>query len=1795
MREQTEQHKGESRFHWRRGYMALLLAAVFLFSGISPGLIASAELYIGQADPFVFGKPTLGSVETKTISGVQKGGKLEGQSGNINYYRIDAAHYPVVAFKQGSYALIWKAENSPWTEADKAAALKDVGSIDGSIGSMAISGWYYGEDFNTAQRTNANFNSNNYGNYYYDASDNHFYLQVDKLSHFDWGADPNWGGSDPNNPHPDDGATITLRKMVNDGKGTTPLSEWWQAKYGQPLDPAVRKSMTFYLYKAAFDGGALTDIVGITTLNESDQIIFLNVEPGWYAVAEELSGGSAGVFYTGEPIYIYVGANSVMGSIDAKNISGNFTVHWSGGYALGLKIVFDDGRSHSGTKPDGSGQAFTTERFDALMPDGSRIATYCADLGAHNIWGNYRFDEKNHNFTDPQMLYLIAAFDFLNENIRKDGNRYSGLNGEQETAICKALAQIVLWNLILQIDAEDHGGYAAAWYKMIYPESEENVKVKKVEGTEWFQWDGRNTYYDGGIINRGYVFAEDVVKYDASGRKQGVLFAKGTTLGDYITNYATLVDLLLDNPRSFVDIYNNKLDRMAGTNEEFVIGAVFIRGDGQSYSSIDQQRQMLVLFGNSKSDSGSSSVNTEYVNKYKPSTSVDIPVNKIVDSPTPPPATAFTFKAEQVDSLGSLEYTGKAARLSGKASTDEKGGAINIKIDGLTPGTHTFMVSEEDRKETGWAYDKHAYWIEVKVTDNKDGTATAAITNKHGSPDFVNYYEYAPGITSVFITGDKIMSGDAYLGPARIFTFLAEQVAGNNSDALVEDGKTGIGTVKVSNEAKKPYVIAVNDLTAGTYWFRVTETTEADDTGWIYDSRVYWVEVLVSDNGDGTATADISETSPVPVFENKYKAPVTEVSISGSKSIAGKYIGSGETFSFHAVQVAAMGSDLPAGSYGGTATVDISGSGVMANNGAFSIGIGDLAPGTYYFMVTEGAGAGEAPGWSYDKHAFWVQINVNDNGDGTATAEISGKSGETEFVNFYEAPTTSVLLTGDKLIEGGNTGPATTFTFNAEQVTAMGGDTAVAGGLTGTGSVTVTDETVKPYAIGISGLEAGVYYFKITEEAGQAGTGWTYDTSAYWAEVTVTVTPSGGDFVISASVTGQSEKTGFINTYKSPATFIVIEGNKTIDNATDDEPENQEFTFNAVQVLSMGSEEAVEGGISGTNTITGEGTYSIKLDGLTAAESPYYFLVTEAANEDEDWTMNDHGYWAQVTVEDNGDETATAEITGESGSPDFINYYMYTPGVTSAIITGDKRISGIYAGEDKTFTFTAVQVTGDGSNEAVEDGASGTGSITGEGTFTIGIGNLTRGTYWFKVTENDESSKGWTYSKQAYWVEVVVKDQGRHRAVATVSYDGGVFVNEYQSDKTSIEITGEKYIAVVGGFSASDQTFTVNASEVTDLGEDTPKDSGLTIAAGTVNTGGVPGKAGVYTINVGNLTVEGSPYYLQITEEQGTADGWTYDESIHWVKIEVTDNGDGTSSADIVGSRVPNFTNSYIGGKTSVTVPLEKTIIGNNYHARRFAFHAEQIRSFDNDAAIGGLRGRASIRDNGSFALSIDGLFMNPDFMVGEECIYYFKIVERAGKLGDGWTYSDNQVMIEVIVRDNGQGGLTASIGEVVGSPVFVNTYVRPPEEKIIVPDDFVPEEYPEFDPEGEQPDPETPGGTDPYVPPVPNDPDSILILVFDDDDNIVFIEIDDDDVPLGYWYYDEDAGEEEDEGLWIFDEDIPLAGWDDDEDDTPVVMPKTGSTPIRYYLLPIGAVLIGAGLFTLRPRKYLPKRLMGR
>ena len=125
----------------------------------------------------------------------------------------------------------------------------------------------------------------------------------------------------------------------------------------------------------------------------------------------------------------------------------------------------------------------------------------------------------------------------------------------------------------------------------------------------------------------------------------------------------------------------------------------------------------------------------------------------------------------------------------------------------------------------------------------------------------------------------------------------------------------------------------------------------------------------------------------------------------------------------------------------------------------------------------------------------------------------------------------------------------------------------------------------------------------------------------------------------------------------------------------------------------------------------------------------------------------------------------------------------------------------------------------------------------------------------------------------------------------------------------------------------------------------------------------------------------------------------------------------------------------------------------------------------------------------------------------------------------------------------------------------------------IILSDDVSIHDFPSIDFYNRQPDPDTPGGTHPGIPPNPNLIDYMLIPYINEHGAVFFVEIDELSSPLGEWFWDSE------QGIWIFEQYAPLGEYN--------ILPQTGvNGAICCVMLLSGALLASAGFAARRRQK---------
>ena len=253
-------------------------------------------------------------------------------------------------------------------------------------------------------------------------------------------------------------------------------------------------------------------------------------------------------------------------------------------------------------------------------------------------------------------------------------------------------------------------------------------------------------------------------------------------------------------------------------------------------------------------------------------------------------------------------------------------------------------------------------------------------------------------------------------------------------------------------------------------------------------------------------------------------------------------------------------------------------------------------------------------------------MTVSDNGDGTLTASADQQLNNLVFTNTYAAagtytPAVKKVLNGRDLKSG-------EFSFTVTEVDAQGA--AVKGGYTSTKS-NAADGTVTFDQITYS--EAGVHYYKVTEDAGQLG-GVTYSTQSYTIIVTVSDNENG---ILTASADQQLNDLVFTNTYAA-AGSTNLTATKNLTGREFKKGDNWNFTVTAEPADAPMPEHT-------TLTTSAESGNTEALDfgkinyTLEDAGKTYVYTITESGNVS--GVINDvvSTRTVSITAHDNGDGT----------------------------------------------------------------------------------------------------------------------------------------------------------------------------------------------------------------------------------------------------------------------------------------------------------------------------------------------------------------------------------------------------------------------------------------------------------------------------------------------------------------------------------------------------------------------------
>lgn len=856
----------------------------------------------------------------------------------------------------------------------------------------------------------------------------------------------------------------------------------------------------------------------------------------------------------------------------------------------------------------------------------------------------------------------------------------------------------------------------------------------------------------------------------------------------------------------------------------------------------------------------------------------------------------------------------------------------------------------------------------------------------------------------------------------------------------------------------------------GTYVYKVSEKhagTTID--GIAYSGNVAEITVTVKPNKKGELSADVKATSGETEFKNAYATNPVESSVTSqiavTKSLTGRDLTVGE-FSFELREIKDEDSEL-------IETVKNAADGKVTFS---AIKYTEIGQHTYKLHEVKG----NSGGIDYDDAVYTIVTTIADNGKGQLVATHELKDAKDvksiEFKNAYTTNATEASLAGiknlqvdDALTPADITGKFT-FTVTGEEGTPMPANASVtndAKGKVDFGKITFTLDDLNKALGEKPEKREHTFTYTVTESGEVAGV--TNDAKPS-REVSFTVTDDGkGNLSVSRKPDGNAAFT-FTNTYSAtPVETSVtdqITANKVL---TGRELAAGEFSFELVE-----GDKVVA---KGTNAADG----TIVMDKITYDKPGKHTYTLREANggtTSKGITYSDAEYTIETTITDNGDGTLKAEhVLKDATAATFKNTYSVAPLDAELDFDLGKVISGRdwTDGDEFSFTITAPE------DAPLPDPATVTVSKKDakDGIAAIKFGKIhyaAAGTYKYEIRENAGSTVGLTYDAHVATAEVTVTENGDGSLTANVTKkENGRFTNTYRTELNYTAAGGlwlSKYLdgrpMIEGQF-----TFTV-----------TPADDASARALGLLpgaNSFKSPAAAeatvGLIDILAGHEVIfmqadAGKTFTYTVAEKNDGQPGYTYDDAVRTVTIAIADDTAGTLTATTTVSGGPEgthetvhksgenkvekalvpFHNSYSAttntpGGTAAQVVATKTLTGRPMADGEFWFGI---------AYQGELVAYENLKPNIGGHVSFDTLHYDTKMLANLEAAGLAHRTDKDGKLA--WTinytaYEDlfglpNGVSattwsfgFKVIVVDNGDGTLTATVDYGGVEPLFENVY----------------------------------------------------------------------------------------------------------------------------------------------------------
>lgn len=914
--------------------------------------------------------------------------------------------------------------------------------------------------------------------------------------------------------------------------------------------------------------------------------------------------------------------------------------------------------------------------------------------------------------------------------------------------------------------------------------------------------------------------------------------------------------------------------------------------------------------------------------------------------------------------------------------------------------------------------------------------------------------------------------------------FKFELSATSENDAPMPAPATATVT-KANLDDKGKAAINFGEITynkPGEYTYEVREA-KGDAGGITYSKNVATFKVTVAVKVTGGLKADVEKISGETEFKNTYSAKTeTSLTLEATKKLTGRPMADDE-FKFALSYAEHDEVLLDATNKGGkvefgplTYTTESLAKLVEEEKASFD---DNSDKPTWTIRYTAAEQTGKLPaGVSAAVSAIDAYVTVVDNGDGTLTATADYGDAGNEFVNAYTAAPAEASLVGEKNLQvpDGLT-PADitgkfTFTVTGEEGAPMPANASVtndAKGKVDFGKITFTLDDLNKALGEKPEKREHTFTYTVTESGEVAGV--TNDAKLS-REVSFTVTDdSKGKLSVSRNPDGNAAFT-FTNTYNvTPVETSVTDKIAATKVLTGRDMAEGEFSFELVEG------EGKDAKVVATGKNAADGKITMSTIEYTKAGTHTYTLREVKGNAG-GITYSDAKFTIETTITDNGDGTLKAEhVLKDAKTATFKNTYSVTPLDAELDFGLSKAVDGRAWTDSDEFSFTITAAEG----TPLPDPATVTvrKKDAEDGIAAVKFGKIrytAAGTYKYEIRENAGNTVGMTYDSHVATAEVTVTEDGEGNLTANVTKkENGRFTNTYRTELNYTAAGGLWLSKYLDGRPMTEAQFTFTVTPADDA---SARALGLLPGANSFKSpAAAEATVGLIDILAGHEVIftqadAGKTFTYTVAEKNDGQPGYTYDDAVRTVTIAIADDTAGTLTATTTVSGGPEgthetvhksgenkvekalvpFHNSYSAttntpGGTAAQVVATKTLTGRPMADGEFWFGI---------AYQGELVAYENLKPNIGGHVSFDTLHYDTKMLANLEAAGLAYRTDKDGKLA--WTinytaYEDlfglpNGVSattwsfgFKVIVVDNGDGTLTATVDYGGIEPLFENVY----------------------------------------------------------------------------------------------------------------------------------------------------------